>query len=75
VDLDGDPYPALVGAMAHRPYNETPVVYLHTELCGFKNMDTAAHLTADEAHALAAAVVSAADTIDGIESVEGSAQA
>jgi hypothetical protein len=44
-------------------------------LCGFKNMDTAAHLTADEAHALAAAVVSAADTIDGIESVEGSAQA
>jgi len=48
VDQDGDPYPARIGALAHRPYNDAPVVHLHTELHGWKNIDTAAHLTAEE---------------------------
>jgi hypothetical protein len=67
VDQDGDPYPARVGAMAHRPYNEAAVVNLHTELCGFKNIDTCAHLTPDEARALAEALTTTADQVDGIK--------
>src|ERR1700730_3471315 len=72
VDLGGRPYPARVGAMAHRESGSEPVVYLHTELHGFKNIDTAAHLTAQEARALADALTTAADEVDGT-SMEGSA--
>jgi uncharacterized protein DUF6907 len=71
VDQDGNPYPARVGAMAHRPFNEAPVVYLHTELCGWKQIDTAAHLTAEEARALAAALTTAADQVDPEGSLSG----
>jgi hypothetical protein len=69
VDQDGEPCPARVGAMAHRPHNEPPVVYLHTELHGWKQIDIGAHLTAVEARALAEALTAAADQVDGIELV------
>jgi hypothetical protein len=67
VDQAGDPYPARVGAMAHRLHPRVAAeVYLHADLPEW-NLDVAAHLTAVEARALAEALTAAADQVDGIE--------
>jgi hypothetical protein len=67
VDQAGDPYPARVGAMAHRLHPRAAAeVYLHADLPEW-NMDVAVHLTAEEARALAEALTAAADQVDGIE--------
>jgi hypothetical protein len=57
--------PARLGAMAHRLHEDAaPEVYLHADLPEW-NIDVGVHLTAREARAMAEALTSAADEIDG----------
>jgi hypothetical protein len=67
VDQDDNTDPARVGAMAHRPHNEAPVVYLHTELCGLEANRHVRAPDSQEARALAEALTAAADEVDGIK--------
>ncbi|WP_027496247.1 hypothetical protein [Rhodococcus sp. JG-3] len=59
-------YSSRIGVTPYRGFNELPVAYLHIDLIHHElgNMDRALHLTAAEARALAAALMSVADTIE-----------
>lgn len=69
-EIDRDPYGSYssrLGVTPARGFNQLPTAYLHIDLIHHElgNLDRAVNLTAAEARALAAALLTVADTIEG----------
>lgn len=70
-EIDHDPYgtyTSRLGVTPARGFNQLPTAYLHLDLIHHElgNLDRAVRLTAAEARALAAALLTVADTIEGV---------
>ena len=69
IRAEGDVYTPRIGAMAYRHWSHTPCVYVHLDNIAVPGrnpiLDTAIHLTADEAARLGATLLKAAKDIRG----------